>query len=49
MTPSSPLSGAPGVGTLAIMAGVPLFSGLSKAQLAALESNSAVLKLDKGR
>jgi CRP/FNR family transcriptional regulator len=34
---------------LAILAQVPLFSGLSPAQLAGLENNSAVLRLDKGR
>lgn len=35
--------------TQTILAKVPLFSTLSQAQLATLENNSAVLKLDKGQ
>ncbi|GFK93854.1 CRP-like cAMP-activated global transcriptional regulator [Fundidesulfovibrio magnetotacticus] len=35
--------------TLSILAKAPLFSGLSPAQLATLENNSAVLRLDKGQ
>jgi len=35
--------------TLSILAKVPLFSSLNPAQLATLENNSAVLKLDKGQ
>lgn len=35
--------------TQAILAKVPLFSGLNHSQLATLENNSAVLKVDKGQ
>lgn len=40
---------APNASTLSVLATVPLFSGLSRTQLATLESNSSVLKFDRGQ
>lgn len=40
---------SPNASTRAILAKVPLFSSLSPEQLAALENNSSVVRLDKGR
>lgn len=39
----------PAPSTLSVLAKVPLFSGLSQAQLTALEANSAVIGYDKGQ